>query len=41
MNPFQNDNSKASKLKDFAHDNFKFDENGGKFCKSVGNTMKN
>ena len=29
----------SSKLKDFADDNFYFDENGGKFSKSVENTV--
>ena len=29
------------KLKEFADDNFKFDENGGKFCKGVENTVEN
>ena len=28
-----------SKLKEFADDNSKFDENGGKFFKRVGNTV--
>ena len=29
----------SSKLKEFAHDNFKLDENGRKFSKSVENTL--
>ena len=29
----------SSKLKDFAEDNFKVDENGGKFSKWIGNTV--
>ena len=29
----------SSKLKEFADDNFKFDENGRKFLKSVENTV--
>ena len=29
----------SSKLKDFAVNNFKFDENGGKLSKRVGNTV--
>ena len=29
----------SSKLKNFADDNFKFDENGRKFSKTVENTM--
>ena len=30
-----------SKLKEFAEDNFKFDENGRKFTKGVENTVGN
>ena len=29
----------SSKLKEFADDDFKFDKNGGKFSKWVGNTV--
>ena len=29
----------SSKMKDFADDNFKFDENGRKFCKKVKDTV--
>ena len=29
----------SSKLKEFAKDNSKFDENGGKFCKGIENTV--
>ena len=29
----------SSNLKEFADDNFKFDENGGKFSKGIENTM--
>ena len=37
LNSFPNSKSyDSSKLKEFADDNFKFDENGGKFSKSVG-----
>ena len=36
FNPFPND-----KLKKFADDNFKFDENGRKFSKWVENTVGN
>ena len=32
--------SDSSKLKEFADDNFKFDENGRKFSKPVENTME-
>ena len=40
INPFQNDIiSDASKLKEFADDNFKFDENDRKFSKPVENTV--
>ena len=33
------DNKFSSKLKEFAEDNFKFDENGRKFSKRVENTV--
>ena len=40
INPFPNGIiSDASKLKGFADDNFKFDENGRKFSKWVENTV--
>ena len=40
LNPFPNDKFFDSfKLKDFADDNFKFDENGRKFAKGVENTV--
>ena len=40
FNPLPNDKILDwSKLKDFADDNFKFDENGRKFTKRVENTM--
>ena len=29
----------SSKLKGFADDNFRFDENGGKFCERVENAV--
>ena len=29
----------SSKLREFADDNYKFDENGGKFFKWIGNTV--
>ena len=32
-------NLDSSKLKEFANDNFKYDENGGKFSKRVENTV--
>ena len=39
LNPFQNDKIlDSSKLKEFADDNFKFNENGRKFSKLVENT---
>ena len=37
VNPFPND--KCSKLKEFADDNFKFDENGRKSFKQIENTV--
>ena len=39
FNPFQKDNFQNSKLKEFAEDNIKFDENGRKFSKRVENTV--
>ena len=40
INPFPNDKFfDSSKLKDFADDNFKFDENGRKFFKGEENTV--
>ena len=40
FNPFPNDKIlDASKLKDFADDNFKFDEDVRKFMKRVKNTV--
>ena len=40
INPLQNDNILDwSKLKQFADDNFKFDENSRKFSKQVENTV--
>ena len=38
LNPFPN-NKNSSKLKEFADDNFKFDENVAKFSKMVENTV--
>ena len=39
-NPFPNDKILDwSKLKEFADDNFEFDENGGKFSERVENTV--
>ena len=39
-NPFPNKKFlDSSKLKEIADDNFKFDENGGKFSKCVENTI--
>ena len=40
LNPFPNDKFYTSKLPEFAEDNLKFDENGGKFSKRVENTME-
>ena len=39
INPLPDDKFKTSKLKEFADDNFKFDENGRKLSKRVENTM--
>ena len=40
LNPFPNDNVlNSSKLKEFADDNFKFDENDRKFTKWAENTV--
>ena len=39
VNPFPNDKFQNLKLKDFAEDNFKFDNNGRKFSKEVENTV--
>ena len=40
VNPFPNDDIlDFSKFKACADDNFEFDENGRKFCKSVENTV--
>ena len=40
INPFPNDRFlDSSKLKEFADDNLKFDENGRKFIKRVENTV--
>ena len=39
FNPFPNNTLNSSKLKEFADDNFKFDENGGEFSKRVENTV--
>ena len=36
----QTTNLDSSKLKEFADDNFKFDENGRKFSKRVESTMR-
>ena len=33
-------NSDSSKLKEFADNNFKFDENGGKFSRRIENTVE-
>ena len=41
INPFQNDKFwTLSKLKEFADDNFKFDENGIKFINRLENTVR-
>ena len=41
LNPFPNDNIlQWSKLKEFADDNFEFDENGRKLSKRVENTVR-
>ena len=39
FNPFQNDKSETSKLKEFADMNFKVDQNGRKFTRWVENTV--
>ena len=39
FNPFPKDILNSSKLKEFADENFRFDENGRKFFKHVKNTM--
>ena len=39
VNPFPNDKFETSKLKEFADDNFKFDENGRTFSKRVESTV--
>ena len=39
INSFQNDKLDSSKLRDFADNNFKLDENGRKFSKRVENTV--
>ena len=39
VNPFPNDKFYSSKRKEFADDNFKFDENDRKFFKQVENTL--
>ena len=39
LNSFPNDIFDSSKLKQFADDNIRFDENGGKFSKWVENTV--
>ena len=42
LNPFQKRQIlNVSKLKEFADDNFKFDENGREFLKWVENTVRN
>ena len=41
FNPFPNDKFYSSKPKEFAYDNFKFDENGRKFSRQVENTVGN
>ena len=40
LNPFPNDILDRAELKEFATDNFKFDENGRKFSKQVENTVE-
>ena len=40
INPLPDDRFKTSKLKDFADDNFKFDESGRKLCKWAENTVE-
>ena len=39
VNPLPDDKFYSSKLKEFADDNFKFDENGRKLFKRVENTV--
>ena len=39
VNPFPNDKLYSLKLKEFADDNFKFDENGRKLSKQVENAV--
>ena len=39
FNPLPDDKFKTSKLKEFADDNFKFDENGRKLSKRLENTV--
>ena len=40
FNPLPDDKFYSSKLKEFADDNFKFDENGIKLSKRVENTVR-
>ena len=40
VNPFPNDILDASNLREFAYDNFKFNENGLKFSKRVENIVE-
>ena len=41
LHPFANDKfHDSSELKEFAEDAFKFDENGRKFSKWIGNTVR-
>ena len=40
LNPFPNNKFYSSKLKEFADNNFKFDENCRKFSKRVENTVE-
>ena len=41
INPFPNDQFlRSSKMREFADDNFEFDENGRKFSKRVENTVR-
>ena len=40
LNPLPDDKFHSSKLKEFADDNFKFDENGRKLSKRVENTVE-
>ena len=39
FNPFPKDKFQTSNLKEFADDNFRFDESGRKFSKRVENTV--